>query len=259
VGKNVEDAAIIDLKKARARESKARSRANQAEAQHAAGKKRNRNAMARWRSKATPEQRGAMWAMQHECMNRRNKMRREERALINHHTKKDEEDSVNCVNVLGCTTSNNIGNKDNGNDNNNNWLEAVTKNAINQQQSEEKLRELRSDDANTVRRNGALTRATDLNLPHEWIFSSPWGYCTPVHISGEHEDNHDNASNTLNTSDISDASNGAKNGSNNHPRGVRGIRAIGVFVVTSIGNEDNDELVFGGQAPINVLNHLPIA
>jgi hypothetical protein len=29
--------------------------------------------------------------------------------------------------------------------------------------------------------------------------------------------------------------------------------------VTSIGNEDNDKLVFGGQTPIDVLNHLPIA
>jgi hypothetical protein len=90
-------------------------------------------------------------------------MRREERMLVNHHTKKDEEDSVNCVNVLRCTTGNDLGNKDDGNNDNNNRLEAVTKNAVNQQQSEEKLRELRSDDANTVRRNGALTRATYLN------------------------------------------------------------------------------------------------
>ncbi len=26
-----------------------------------------------------------------------------------------------------------------------------------------------------------------------------------------------------------------------------------------MGNEDNDKLVFGGQTPIDVLNHLPIA
>ncbi len=66
---------------------------------NAAKKKRNCNAMARWRSNAMPEQGGAMRTMQHECMNRRNRMRREERALVNHHTKKDEEDSVNCVNM----------------------------------------------------------------------------------------------------------------------------------------------------------------
>jgi hypothetical protein len=99
MGENVEDAAIIDLKKARARESKARSRTNQTDAQSAAEKKRNCNAMARWRSNTTPEQRRAMRAMQCECMNRRNRMRRKERALVNHHTKKDEEDSVNCIDV----------------------------------------------------------------------------------------------------------------------------------------------------------------
>ena len=60
-------------------------------------------------------------------------MRREERALVNHHTKKDEEDSVNCVDVSQCTTGNNIGNKDDGNDDDDDGLEAVTKNAINQQ------------------------------------------------------------------------------------------------------------------------------
>jgi hypothetical protein len=54
-----------------------------------------------------------------------------------------------------------------GNNDNDDGLEAVMKNAINQQQSEEKLRQLRSNDANTVCRNGALTRATDLNLPQE--------------------------------------------------------------------------------------------
>jgi hypothetical protein len=188
-------------------------------------------------------------------------MSREERALVNHHTKKDEEDSVNSINVLQCTTGNNIGDKDDGNDDDNDGLEAVTKNAINQQQSGEKLRELRSDDANTVCHKGALTRATDLNLPQEWIFSSPWGCCTPVHISGGHEDNHNDASDTSNTSDISNASNAVKNSSNNHPRGVGvgGIGAVGVLVVTSIGNEDDDKLVFGGQTPIDVLNHLPIA
>ncbi len=47
-------------------------------------------------------------------------MRREERALVNHHTKKDEEDSVNCVDVSQCTTGNDIGDKDDGNDDNNN-------------------------------------------------------------------------------------------------------------------------------------------
>jgi hypothetical protein len=99
-------------------------------------------------------------------------MRREERVLVNHHTKKDEEDSVNCIDMLQCTTGNDIGDKDDSNDDNDNGLEAVTKNVIDQQQSEEKLRELRFNDANTVRRNGALTRATDLNLPQEWIFSS---------------------------------------------------------------------------------------
>jgi hypothetical protein len=174
-----------------------------------------------------------------------------------HH--QDEEDSVNCLNVSQCTTGNKIGDKDDGNVDDDDGLEAVTKNAINQQRSEEKLRELRSNDANTVRRNGALTRATDLNLPQEWIFSSPWGCCAPVHISGGHEDNHDNASNTSDTSDISDASNAMKNGSNDHPHGVGGIGAIEVLVVTSIGNEDNGKLVFGGQTPIDVLNHLPIA
>jgi hypothetical protein len=50
-----------------------------------------------------------------------------------------------------------------------------------------------------------------------------------------------------------------KNGSKDHPRGVRGIGAVRVLVVTSIGNEDNDKLVFGSQTPINVLNNLPIA
>ncbi len=105
------------------------------------------------------------------------------------------------------------------------------------------MRELRSNDANTVRRNGALTRATDLNLPQEWIFSSPWGCCAPVNISGGHEDNYNNASNTSDTSNISDASNAVKNGSNNHPCGVRGIGAIGVLVVTSISNEDGEKLV----------------
>jgi hypothetical protein len=110
-----------------------------------------------------------------------------------------------------------------------------------------------------VRCNGTLTRATDLNLPQEWIFSSPWGCCTPIHISGGHEDNHNNASDTSDTSDISDASNAMKNGSNNHPPGVRDIGAVGVLVVTSIGNEDDEKLVFGGQIPIDVLNHLPIA
>ncbi len=118
---------------------------------------------------------------------------------------------------------------------------------------------MRSDDANIVCRNCALARATDLNLPQEWICSSPWGCCTPVHIFGGHEDNHDDASDISDTSDISDASNPVKNGSDDHPRGVGGIGAIGVLVVTSIGNEGNDELVFGGQTPIDVLNHLPIA
>jgi hypothetical protein len=206
-----------------------------------------------------PEQRGVMGTVQRKCMNRRNRMRREERALVNHHTKKNKEDSVNCVDLLQCTNGNNIGNKDDGNDNNDDGLEAVTKNAINQQRSEEKLRELRSNDANTVRRNGALTRATNLNLPQEWIFSSPWGCCTPIHISGGHEDNHDNASDTSDTSNISDTSDTAKNGSNDHPRGIGGIGAVRVLVVTSIGNEDNDVLVFGGQTPIDVLTHLPIA
>jgi hypothetical protein len=121
------------------------------------------------------------------------------------------------------------------------------------------LRELRSDDANTVHRNGALTRATDLNLPQEWIFSSPWGCCTPVHISGGHEDNHNDSSNTSDTSDISDTYNAVKKGIDNHPCGVGGIGAVGVLVVTSIGNEDDDKLVFGGQTPSDVLNHLPIA
>ncbi len=39
----------------------------------------------------------------------------------------------------------------------------------------------------------------------------------------------------------------------------RHIGAVGVLVVTSIDNEDDDELVFGGQTPIDVLNHLPVA
>jgi hypothetical protein len=94
-------------------------------------------------------------------------MRREERVLVNHHTKRDEEDSVNCVDMLQCTTGNDIGDKDDDNIDDDNGLEAVTKNAIDQQQCEGKLRGLISDDANTVRRNGALTRATDLNLPQE--------------------------------------------------------------------------------------------
>ncbi len=118
---------------------------------------------------------------------------------------------------------------------------------------------MRFDAANTVRRNGALTRETDLNLPQKWIFSSPWGCCAPVDIFGGHEDNHDNASNTSDTSHISNTSNTVKNGSNNHPCSVGGIGAIRVLVVTSIGNEDNDKSVFGGQTPIDVLNHLPVA
>ncbi len=199
-----------------------------------------------------------MRAVQCECMNRRKRIRREERALVNHHTKKDEEDSVNCIDVSRCTTGNDIGNKDDDNVDDN-GLEAVTKNSIDQQQSEEKLRELRSDDANTVRRNGALTRATYLNLLQEWIFSSPWGCCAPVHISGGHEDNQDNASNTSNTSNIFNAPNTAKNSSNDHPCSIGGIGALGVLVVTSIGNEGNDEFVIGGQTPIDVLNHVPIA
>ncbi len=60
-------------------------------------------------------------------------MRREERVLVNLHTKKDEEDSVNCVNLSQCTTGNDIGDKDDGNDDDDDGLEAVTKNAINQQ------------------------------------------------------------------------------------------------------------------------------
>ncbi len=171
----------------------------------------------------------------------------------------DEEDSVNCFDVSQCTTGNNIGDKNDSNNDDDNGLEAVMKNAINQQRIEEKLRELRSNDANTVHHNGALTRATDLNLLQEWIFSSPWGCCAPVHISGGHEDNHNNASNTSDTSNISDASNAMKNGSDDHPCGIGGIGAVGVLVVSSIGNEDDDKLVFGGQTPIDVLNHLPIA
>jgi hypothetical protein len=164
-----------------------------------------------------------LWDVNSRFHSMRNRMRREERALVNHRTKKDEEDSVNCINVLQCTTGNDIGNKDGSNDDYNDGLEAVIKNAINQQQSEEKLREFRSNDANTVCRNGALTRATDLNLPQEWIFPSQWGYCAPAHISSGHEDNHANASNTSNTSDISDASNAMKNSSNDHPCSVGGI------------------------------------
>jgi hypothetical protein len=38
-------------------------------------------------------------------------MRREEMVLVYHHTKMDEEDSVNWVDMLQCTTGNNIGNK----------------------------------------------------------------------------------------------------------------------------------------------------
>ncbi len=60
-------------------------------------------------------------------------MRTEERVLVNHPTKKDEEDSVNCVDMLQCTTGNDIGDKDDGNNTNDDWLEAVTKNAIDQQ------------------------------------------------------------------------------------------------------------------------------
>ncbi len=80
-----------------------------------------------------PEQRGGMRAMQCECMNRRNRTKREERVLVDHHTKKDEEDSVNCINVLQCTTGNDIGNKDGSNNDYDNGLEAVTKNVIDQQ------------------------------------------------------------------------------------------------------------------------------
>jgi hypothetical protein len=80
-----------------------------------------------------------MGAVQRECMKRRNRMRREERALVNHYTKKDEEDSVSCVDVLQCTTCNNIGNKADGNKDDNDGLEAVTKNVIDQQLNEEKV------------------------------------------------------------------------------------------------------------------------
>ncbi len=79
---------------------KAKHRATQARTTHnVLLKKRNYNSMARWRSNATPEQRGVMRTVQRKCMNRRNRMRREERVLVNHHTKKDEENSVNCINV----------------------------------------------------------------------------------------------------------------------------------------------------------------
>jgi hypothetical protein len=101
-------------------------------------------------------------------------------------------------------------------------------------------------------------RTPYLNLPQEWIVSSPWGCCAPINISGGHEDNHDNASDTSNTSNISDAYDAAKNGGNDHSCSVGGIRAVGVLVVTSIGNEDK-KIVFGGQTPIDVLNHLPVA
>ncbi len=60
--------------------------------------------------------------------------------MVNHHTKKDEEDSVNCIDMSQRTTGNDIGDKDDGNDDNDDGLEAVTKNAIDQQRSEEKLR-----------------------------------------------------------------------------------------------------------------------
>jgi hypothetical protein len=46
---------------------------------------------------------------------------------------------------------------------------------------------LRSYDANTVRRKGAQTKKTDLNLAQEWHFPSQFEICPPVYISG---DNH---------------------------------------------------------------------
>lgn len=46
---------------------------------------------------------------------------------------------------------------------------------------------LRAYDANTVRFKGAQTKKTDLNLPEEWTFPSPFETCPPVCLSG---DNH---------------------------------------------------------------------
>ncbi len=103
------------------------------------------------------------------------------------------------------------------------------------------MKDLRSDGTYTVHHNGALTRKTDLNLLQEWIFSSPWGFCTPVHISCGHVDNHDGnyigddkvealgvaTPNKFTLANLknatSNASNIMKNGSNDHPCSIRCI------------------------------------
>ena len=43
---------------------------------------------------------------------------------------------------------------------------------------------LRAYDAYTVQCKGKKTKKKHLNLPEEWVFSSPLGVCPPVHISG---------------------------------------------------------------------------
>ncbi len=56
--------------------------------------------------------------------------------MVNQRTMKDEEDSVNCVDVSRCTTWNFIGEEDDGDDDDD-GLEAVAKNAIDQLRSED--------------------------------------------------------------------------------------------------------------------------
>ncbi len=47
---------------------------------------------------------------------------------------------------------------------------------------------LRAHDTYTARCKGAQTRKTDLNLPEEWAFPSPFGICSPVHLCGDYND-----------------------------------------------------------------------
>ncbi len=47
---------------------------------------------------------------------------------------------------------------------------------------------LRARDVDTVCCKGAQTIKTDLNLPHEWVFSDPLGICEPVCVPKDEEE-----------------------------------------------------------------------